>query len=46
MAPAFEQDGRQRALALAHNGNLSNGIMFPIIELFTGKKIDREYAEN
>ena len=33
-------------LALAHNGNLSNGLMFPIIESFTGKKIDREYAEN
>jgi hypothetical protein len=33
-------------LALAHNGNLSNGRMFPIIESFTGKKIDREYAEN
>jgi Protein of unknown function (DUF3604) len=33
-------------LALAHNGNLSNGRMFPIIESFTGKPIDREYAAN
>jgi Protein of unknown function (DUF3604) len=33
-------------LALAHNGNLSNGRMFPIIESFTGKRIDREYAAN
>ncbi len=33
-------------LAIAHNGNLSNGRMFPIIEPGTGKKIDREYAEN
>ena len=33
-------------LAIAHNGNLSNGRMFPIIESFTGKRIDREYAEN
>jgi len=33
-------------LAIAHNGNLSNGRMFPIIESFTGKPIDREYAEN
>jgi hypothetical protein len=33
-------------LSLAHNGNLSNGRMFPIIESFTGKRIDREYAEN
>ncbi|MCF6110866.1 DUF3604 domain-containing protein [Mesorhizobium muleiense] len=32
-------------LAIAHNGNLSNGTMFPIIESFSGKEIDREYAE-
>jgi hypothetical protein len=31
-------------LAIAHNGNLSNGRMFPIVEAF-GKKIDRGYAE-
>jgi len=33
------------ALALAHNGNLSNGIMFPMDKQFTGKKIDRNYVE-
>jgi hypothetical protein len=33
-------------LAIAHNGNLSNGRMFPIIESFTNKKIDRAYAES
>ena len=43
---AFEQKTGGNVLALAHNGNVSNGIMFPIIESFTGKKIDREYAEN
>ena len=32
-------------LAIAHNGNLSNGIMFPVVESFTGKPVDREYAE-
>jgi hypothetical protein len=32
-------------LAIAHNGNLSNGIMFPIVESFTGKPVDREYVE-
>ncbi len=32
-------------LAIAHNGNLSNGRMFPIIESFTGKPRHREYAE-
>ena len=31
-------------LAIAHNGNLSNGRMFPLVESF-GQKIDREYAE-
>jgi hypothetical protein len=33
------------ALALAHNGNLSNGIMFPIDRQFTGRKIDQNYVE-
>ena len=32
-------------LAIAHNGNLSNGLMFPIIEPVDGKPIDRAYAE-
>jgi hypothetical protein len=32
-------------LALAHNGNLSNGIMFPVTETYQGKRVDREYAE-
>ena len=32
-------------LAIAHNGNLANGIMFPVRDSFTGKKIDRAYAE-
>jgi hypothetical protein len=31
-------------LAIAHNGNLSNGLMFPMVEAF-GKKIDKKYAE-
>ena len=42
----YEEKTHGRLLAIAHNGNLSNGRMFPIIESFTGKKIDREYAEN
>jgi hypothetical protein len=32
-------------LALAHNGNLSNGIMFPVDRQYTGKKLDRNYVE-
>ena len=43
---AFEEKTGAEVLALAHNGNLSNGRMFPIVESFTGKKIDREYAES
>ena len=45
MALCEEKTGAQ-ILAIAHNGNLSNGRMFPIIESFTGKRIDREYADN
>jgi len=42
---AYEDKTGGQVLAIAHNGNLSNGIMFPEIESFTGKKVDREYAE-
>jgi hypothetical protein len=42
---AYEQKTDGQVLAIAHNGNLSNGRMFPLIESFTGKPIDRDYAE-
>jgi hypothetical protein len=32
-------------LALAHNGNLSNGLMFPVDAQYTGRKIDKAYVE-
>jgi hypothetical protein len=41
---AYEKKTGGSVLAIAHNGNLSNGTMFPIVEAF-GKAIDREYAE-
>jgi hypothetical protein len=41
----FEDKTGGDVLAIAHNGNLSNGRMFPLIESFTGKAVDREYAE-
>ena len=41
---AYEQKTGGSVLAIAHNGNLSNGLMFPTVEAF-GKKIDRAYAE-
>jgi len=34
------------ALALAHNGNLSNGIMFPVDAQYTGRALDRLYVES
>jgi hypothetical protein len=41
----YESKTGGRVLALAHNGNLSNGIMFPMVDSFTGKPLDRAYAE-
>lgn len=43
MAGAEEKTGSE-ILAIAHNGNLSNGIMFPTVEAF-GKPLDRNYVE-
>ncbi len=42
---AYEDKTGGDVLAIAHNGNLSNGIMFPVIESFTGKPVDKEYAD-
>ncbi len=41
---AYEQKTGGRLLAIAHNGNLSNGRMFPIIEPVSGGKLDKDYA--
>ena len=41
---ATEQKTGSEVLAIPHNGNLSNGRMFPMIEAF-GKKLDRDYVE-
>jgi hypothetical protein len=40
---AYEDKTGGDVLAIAHNGNLSNGLMFPTIEQF-GKPIDAEYV--
>jgi hypothetical protein len=42
---SYEDKTGGQLLALAHNGNLSNGIMFPEINPETGKALTREYAE-
>lgn len=42
---SYEDKTGGRILAIAHNGNLSNGIMFPRIESFSGRKVKADYAE-
>ncbi len=41
----YEETTGGQVLAIAHNGNLSNGIMFPDINRETGSEITAEYAE-
>jgi len=41
---ATEQKIGSEVLAIAHNGNLSNGRMFPVVEAF-GRKLDKEYVQ-
>ena len=41
---AYEEKTGGNVLAIAHNGNLSNGRMFPLIEPGVNKPIDVEYA--
>ena len=41
---AYESKTGGNVLAIAHNGNLSNGTMFPTVEAF-GKKLDKAYAQ-
>jgi hypothetical protein len=42
---AYEEKTGGSVLALAHNGNLSNGIMFPVDEQYTGRPLDQLYVE-
>jgi hypothetical protein len=41
----YEKKTNGQALALAHNGNLSNGWMFPIDKTYAGGKVDKNYVE-
>ena len=41
---ATEQKTGTEVLAIAHNGNVSNGLMFPVVEAF-GKRLDRDYVQ-
>ncbi len=42
----YEDKTQGKLLAIAHNGNLSNGIMFPMDEQFNGTALDKEYVES
>lgn len=42
---AYEDKTGGTALALSHNGNLSNGWMFPMDKTYAGGKVDRNYVE-
>ena len=41
----YEDKSGGQVLALAHNGNVSNGIMFPEINPETGEPLTKDYAE-
>ena len=41
----YEEKTGGDVLAIAHNGNLSNGIMFPMIEQSDGKALDKSWAQ-
>ena len=40
----YEANTGGQALAIAHNGNLSNGWMFPMSETYAGGKVNKEYV--
>jgi len=42
---AYEKNTGGKVLAIAHNGNLSDGLMFDDVTLKTKKPLDRDYAE-
>ncbi|MGI9220161.1 MAG: DUF3604 domain-containing protein [Woeseiaceae bacterium] len=41
---AYEEDTGGRALAISHNGNLSNGWMFPTEATYAGGTVDKSYV--
>lgn len=42
---AYEENTNGATMAYSHNGNLSNGVMFPMDAQFTGREIDQNYVE-
>lgn len=41
----YEEETGGRAVAFSHNGNMSNGWMFPTDDTYHGGKVDQEYVE-
>ena len=41
----YEKKTGGKVLALAHNGNVSNGLMFPEVNPVTGKPLTKDYAK-
>jgi hypothetical protein len=41
----YEEKTGGSAMAIAHNGNLSNGIMFPVDRRYDGSPVDKAYVE-
>ena len=41
----YESKTGGQALAISHNGNLSNGWMFPLKDTYAGGKVDKNYVE-
>ena len=41
----YETKTGGQALSIAHNGNMSNGWMFPMVETYAGGKVDKNYVE-
>ena len=41
----YEEKTNGQAFAMAHNGNLSNGWMFPVDKTYHGGKVDKNYVE-
>jgi hypothetical protein len=42
---SYEDKTGVRILAIPHNGNMSNGTMFPVADTFTGKDYDIDWAK-
>ena len=40
----YEKQSGGKILAIAHNGNMSNGVMFPVDRQYSGRRLDKTYV--